>query len=102
MVPHYQAGVVAFGLSAIIELLGEPFWVLAQAHLFVRLKVSKVHGVCVCGGESSFYYKNQITDLDVFIFKHIKNPCVYCLALHGLVCNITRNLYPLKQASWFI
>lgn len=46
MVPHYQAGVVAFGLSAIIELLGEPFWVLAQAHLFVRLKVSKVHG-CV-------------------------------------------------------
>ncbi|KAI6077129.1 Protein RFT1-like protein [Aix galericulata] len=39
VVPHYQAGVVAFGLSAIIELLGEPFWVLAQAHLFVRLKV---------------------------------------------------------------
>uniref|UniRef100_A0A8C6J7U2 Protein RFT1 homolog n=1 Tax=Melopsittacus undulatus TaxID=13146 RepID=A0A8C6J7U2_MELUD len=39
VVPHYQAGVVAFGLSAIVELLGEPFWVLAQAHLFVRLKV---------------------------------------------------------------
>ncbi|KAM8799907.1 man(5)GlcNAc(2)-PP-dolichol translocation protein RFT1 [Eudromia elegans] len=39
VVPHYRAGVVAFGLSAVIELLGEPFWVLAQAHLFVRLKV---------------------------------------------------------------
>ncbi|XP_010150265.1 PREDICTED: protein RFT1 homolog, partial [Eurypyga helias] len=39
LVPHYQAGVVSFGLSAVIELLGEPFWVLAQAHLFVRLKV---------------------------------------------------------------
>uniref|UniRef100_A0A8C2T4V7 Protein RFT1 homolog n=2 Tax=Coturnix japonica TaxID=93934 RepID=A0A8C2T4V7_COTJA len=39
VVPHYQAGVVAFGLSAVVELLGEPFWVLAQAHLFVRLKV---------------------------------------------------------------
>uniref|UniRef100_A0A8B9Q0V5 Protein RFT1 homolog n=1 Tax=Apteryx owenii TaxID=8824 RepID=A0A8B9Q0V5_APTOW len=39
VVPHYQAGVVAFGLSAVIELLGEPFWVLAQAHLFIRLKV---------------------------------------------------------------
>lgn len=47
VVPHYQAGVVAFGLSAVIELLGEPFWVLAQAHLFVRLKVSEVCGV-VC------------------------------------------------------
>ncbi|XP_072203757.1 man(5)GlcNAc(2)-PP-dolichol translocation protein RFT1 [Excalfactoria chinensis] len=39
VVPHYRAGVVAFGLSAVVELLGEPFWVLAQAHLFVRLKV---------------------------------------------------------------
>lgn len=51
VVPHYQAGVVAFGLSAIIELLGEPFWVLAQAHLFVRLKVSRVcGGACMCVG----------------------------------------------------
>lgn len=39
VVPHYRAGVVAFGLSAVVELLGEPCWVLAQAHLFVRLKV---------------------------------------------------------------
>ncbi|XP_019402975.1 PREDICTED: protein RFT1 homolog isoform X1 [Crocodylus porosus] len=39
VVPHYEFGVIAFGLSAVVELLGEPFWVLAQAHLFVRLKV---------------------------------------------------------------
>ncbi|XP_030425291.1 protein RFT1 homolog isoform X1 [Gopherus evgoodei] len=38
-VPYYKIGVVAFGLSAVVELLGEPFWVLAQAHLFIRLKV---------------------------------------------------------------
>ncbi|XP_053155066.1 protein RFT1 homolog isoform X2 [Hemicordylus capensis] len=38
-VPHYKFGVVVFGLSAVVELLGEPFWVLAQVHLFVRLKV---------------------------------------------------------------
>ncbi|XP_063796762.1 protein RFT1 homolog [Pseudophryne corroboree] len=38
-IPHYGTGVVAFGVSAVIELLAEPFWVLAQAHLFVRLKV---------------------------------------------------------------
>lgn len=38
-VPHYGAGVVLFGLSAVVELLGEPFWVLAQAHMFVKLKV---------------------------------------------------------------
>ncbi|XP_049632184.1 protein RFT1 homolog [Suncus etruscus] len=38
-VPHYGTGVVVFGLSAVVELLGEPFWVLAQAHMFVKLKV---------------------------------------------------------------
>ncbi|XP_032146093.1 protein RFT1 homolog isoform X3 [Sapajus apella] len=37
--PHYAAGVVLFGLSAVVELLGEPFWFLAQAHMFVKLKV---------------------------------------------------------------
>lgn len=47
-VPHYPFGVIAFGLSAVVELLGEPFWVLAQAHLFVRLKVSKMYAaMCI-------------------------------------------------------
>lgn len=40
VVSHYGTGVVVFGLSAVVELLGEPFWVLAQAQMFVRLKVS--------------------------------------------------------------
>lgn len=39
VVPHYGTGVVLFGLSAVVELLGEPFWVLAQAHMFIKLKV---------------------------------------------------------------
>ncbi|KAM7063627.1 man(5)GlcNAc(2)-PP-dolichol translocation protein RFT1 isoform 2-T2 [Molossus nigricans] len=39
VVPHYGTGVVVFGISAVVELLGEPFWVLAQAHMFVKLKV---------------------------------------------------------------
>lgn len=40
VVPHYGTGVVVFGLSAVVELLGEPFWVLAQTQMFVKLKVS--------------------------------------------------------------
>ncbi|KAM4722414.1 man(5)GlcNAc(2)-PP-dolichol translocation protein RFT1 [Rhinophrynus dorsalis] len=39
IIPYYNIGVLAFGFSAVVELLAEPFWVLAQAHLFVRLKV---------------------------------------------------------------
>uniref|UniRef100_A0A3B3Q9F1 Protein RFT1 homolog n=1 Tax=Paramormyrops kingsleyae TaxID=1676925 RepID=A0A3B3Q9F1_9TELE len=41
-VPHYGPAVALFGLSAIQELLCEPLWVLAQAHMFVRLKVTDV------------------------------------------------------------
>ncbi|KAM5279973.1 man(5)GlcNAc(2)-PP-dolichol translocation protein RFT1 isoform 2-T2 [Ctenodactylus gundi] len=39
VVPYYGTGVVVFGLSAVVELLGEPFWFLAQVHMFVKLKV---------------------------------------------------------------
>ncbi|XP_010767813.1 protein RFT1 homolog [Notothenia coriiceps] len=38
-IPHYGPAVVLFALSGVQELLAEPLWVLAQAHMFVRLKV---------------------------------------------------------------
>ncbi|XP_061543966.1 protein RFT1 homolog isoform X2 [Phycodurus eques] len=38
-VPFYGPGVVLFALAGVQELLAEPLWVLAQAHMFVRLKV---------------------------------------------------------------
>lgn len=38
-VPHYGPAVVLFAFSGVQELLAEPLWVLAQAHMFVRLKV---------------------------------------------------------------
>ncbi|XP_042354466.1 protein RFT1 homolog [Plectropomus leopardus] len=38
-VPYYGPAVVLFALSAVLELLSEPLYVLAQAHMFVRLKV---------------------------------------------------------------
>ncbi|XP_067908344.1 man(5)GlcNAc(2)-PP-dolichol translocation protein RFT1 [Heterodontus francisci] len=39
LIPHYEVGVVAFGVSAVVELLSEPLWVLAQVHMLVRLKM---------------------------------------------------------------
>lgn len=39
VVPHYEVGVVAFGFSAVVELLAEPMWVLAQVHMLVSVKV---------------------------------------------------------------
>ncbi|XP_054966032.1 protein RFT1 homolog isoform X3 [Pan paniscus] len=48
VVPHYATGVVLFGLSAVVELLGEPFWVLAQAHMFVKLKLFYTTVLVLC------------------------------------------------------
>ena len=41
IVPDYQTGVIAFGVSTVIELLSEPLYIMAQLLLFVRLKVNK-------------------------------------------------------------
>uniref|UniRef100_A0AAR2LFV5 Protein RFT1 homolog n=1 Tax=Pygocentrus nattereri TaxID=42514 RepID=A0AAR2LFV5_PYGNA len=38
-VPHYVPAVGFFCLAALMELLAEPLWVLAHAHMLVRLKV---------------------------------------------------------------
>ncbi|XP_061785694.2 man(5)GlcNAc(2)-PP-dolichol translocation protein RFT1 [Nerophis lumbriciformis] len=38
-VPFYGPAVVLFALAGVQELLAEPLWVLAQAHMFLRLKV---------------------------------------------------------------
>ncbi|XP_061147642.1 protein RFT1 homolog isoform X1 [Syngnathus typhle] len=39
VIPFYGPAVVLFALAGMQELLAEPLWVLAQAHMFVRLKV---------------------------------------------------------------
>ncbi|XP_053492670.1 protein RFT1 homolog [Ictalurus furcatus] len=38
-VPHYGPAVGLFCMAALTELLAEPLWVLAHAHMLVRLKV---------------------------------------------------------------
>ncbi|XP_029989843.1 protein RFT1 homolog [Sphaeramia orbicularis] len=38
-VPYYGPAVLLFAFGGLQELLAEPLWVLAQAHMFVRLKV---------------------------------------------------------------
>ncbi|TKC41522.1 hypothetical protein EI555_020117, partial [Monodon monoceros] len=48
VIPHYGTGVVLFGFSAVVELLGEPFWVLAQAHMFVKLKLFYTAVLVLC------------------------------------------------------
>jgi hypothetical protein len=58
VVSHYGTGVVLFGFSAVVELLGEPFWVMAHAHMFVKLKVSvlSVNGKCKDKGKQGFCF----------------------------------------------
>ncbi|XP_011674796.1 protein RFT1 homolog isoform X2 [Strongylocentrotus purpuratus] len=46
IVPHYNTSVLVFAFSAVIELVAEPFWVVGQAMLFVRLKVV-IEGIAI-------------------------------------------------------
>ncbi|XP_034022542.1 protein RFT1 homolog [Thalassophryne amazonica] len=46
-VPYYGQAVALFALSGVQELLAEPLWVLAQAHMFVRLKVVAESGAMI-------------------------------------------------------
>ncbi|XP_077582016.1 man(5)GlcNAc(2)-PP-dolichol translocation protein RFT1 [Stigmatopora nigra] len=39
VIPFYGPAVVLFALAGVQELLAEPLWVLAQVHMFVKLKV---------------------------------------------------------------
>ena len=36
---YYVWGVMAYSLAAVLELCAEPLWIVAQAFLYVRLKV---------------------------------------------------------------
>ncbi|KAG2470416.1 SMBT1 protein, partial [Polypterus senegalus] len=47
-IPHYEFGVLVFGLSAVVELLSEPLWILAQAHMFVKLKLLYTSVLLIC------------------------------------------------------
>ncbi|ELT90521.1 hypothetical protein CAPTEDRAFT_96530 [Capitella teleta] len=39
VIPHYPLAVAAFALSALIEMMAEPLYIMAQIMLYVRLKV---------------------------------------------------------------
>ena len=40
VIGHYSVGVLAFAVSACIEVLVEPLFVTGQVYLFIKLKVS--------------------------------------------------------------
>ena len=39
-IPYYKVAVIGYALSAIVEMLSEPLFVIGQVLLYVRLKVS--------------------------------------------------------------
>lgn len=48
IVPNYSSACLVFAFSAVVELVAEPFWVVGQAMLFVRLKVV-IEGIAMAG-----------------------------------------------------
>ncbi|XP_033104445.1 protein RFT1 homolog [Anneissia japonica] len=68
LLPHYDTGVLVFGLSAFLELLVEPLWVLGQAMLFVRLKVI-IEGAAIAGRcIMTVILVHKFPDLGIIVF----------------------------------
>ncbi|XP_002730908.1 man(5)GlcNAc(2)-PP-dolichol translocation protein RFT1-like [Saccoglossus kowalevskii] len=61
-IPNYSVGVVVYTLSAVLELLAEPLYVIAQVLLFVKLKVI-VEGLAV-------FFRSVLTVILVLFFPH--------------------------------
>ena len=56
VVAHYGVGVVAFAVSACLEVLVEPLFATGQAFLFIRLKVS----ICSPQLESMVLFSSEL------------------------------------------
>lgn len=110
--PHYGSAVVLFALSGVQELLAEPLWVLAQAHMFVRLKVvaESLAMVAKCSVTVVLVVLAPKLGLYIFSAAHVRKEkvCLLFLPLHCQVfklwglfysCYIQGHWY---SATWFI
>lgn len=91
-VPHYGSAVVLFALSGVQELLAEPLWVLAQAHMFVRLKVvaESLAMVAKCGVTVFLVVLAPQWGLHIFSAAHVrrKKKRFLTLLFHCKVFNV--------------
>ena len=70
-VPHYVPAVGFFCLAALTELLAEPLWVLAHAHMLVRLKASESLLHCLYFQwpiSHIFFYNNNNNNNNKYIY----------------------------------
>lgn len=74
-VPYYGPAVVLFGLAGVQELLAEPLWFLAQAHMFVRVKVvsESVAMIAKCLITVALVVTARDWGLYIFAAAHVRN-----------------------------
>ncbi|XP_054751425.2 protein RFT1 homolog [Lytechinus pictus] len=93
IVPHYNTSVLVFAFSAVIELVAEPFWVVGQAMLFVRLKVV-IEGIAIA-------FRCSLTVFLLLINPHI-GVTAFCVAqiVYSYVCVFLYFLYFSNYATF--
>lgn len=103
-VPHYGSAVVLFAMSGVQELLAEPLWVLAQAHMFVRLKVvaESLAMVAKCSVTVVAVVLAPEWGLYIFSAAHVRKEKYVCYFwLHTKVFNIWVFFSCYTQGRWY-
>lgn len=74
-VPFYKPAVLLFAFAGVQELLAEPLWVLAQAHMFVRLKVvaESLAMIAKCSLTVVLVVSSREWGLYIFSAAHVRN-----------------------------
>lgn len=87
-VPFYGPAVVLFVLSGVQELLAEPLWVLAQAHMFVRLKVvaESLAMIAKCSVTVVLVASAREWGLYIFSAAHVRKWMMNCVTFLWPLC----------------
>lgn len=88
-VPYYGPAVVLFALSGVQELLAEPLWVLAQAHMFVRVKViaESLAMITKCSITVVLVVFAREWGLYIFSVAQVRSPLCIISVIFSSVCN---------------
>lgn len=107
IVPYYSSAVVLFAFAGVQELLAEPLWVLAQAHMFVRLKVvaESLAMIAKCSLTVALVVSSREWGLYIFSAAHLvyTGVLVLCYAVYFLRFlgskEATRKGFPLQSVG---
>ncbi|XP_046548577.1 protein RFT1 homolog [Haliotis rubra] len=106
-VPYYNVGVVCFCITSVLECVADPLWLVARAHLFVKLKVLAfgANQTTKCVLTVLLIYFFPSLGLLAFCIAQVTGAAVYCVVYYAyFTVYVTKKKdedFPLKSVRDF-